>query len=119
MNTTRTAESILKEAKLNRRVWGKAIIEAERYGGFTGNDLAKAGSWETCAVGLQRGIPLFIPFFKESGPLDRDLRGLGKQFGYSVMGNNFAEAAQCLVDIENRAKIVRSGTVSHPHDLKV
>jgi len=26
MNTTRTAESILKEAKLNRRVWGKAII---------------------------------------------------------------------------------------------
>jgi hypothetical protein len=116
MNTTR---SILKEAKLDRRVWGKAIIEAERNGGFTGNDVAKAGLWTTCAVGLQRGIPLLIPYFKEGGPSDRDLRTLGRRFSNCVEHNKFVEAAQRLVDIENRAKIVRSGTVSNTHDLRV
>jgi hypothetical protein len=101
MFKTRTAESILKEAKLHRRVWGKAIIKAERNGGFTEAEMLAAKNWRTC------GVLKNIPKNPDGVPVDTLITRMGAIFGDFVCTNNVVKAAKCLVEIEKLANALR------------
>jgi len=106
MNTK--AHDILHNANLHDTHWGQRIINAEQVGHFDFDDCRDADQWPTCACGktyanIERegwedGI--------EGQPTDAQLLSLGNLFNKHVRDDNFAAAAQTLVDIEMRASEV-------------
>lgn len=109
-----TATEILTQAGLQKTVWGKRILAAEKRGKFTPEESALAKNWQTCACGEQDPR---IPRQTEESPgsirwdmcpVDDRLSKLGSQFDQNVRHGQYApegipQAAKTLVRIESRS----------------
>lgn len=80
--------------------WHQRIAEARERGHFTGDDLAAARSWVTCACGEQDQR---IPRHYYGWPLDAELDNVGCRFSNAVDDGDFDEAASLLDAIDRRA----------------
>jgi len=105
MNTK--AHDILHNADLHATHWGQRIIEAEQVGHFGSADIHDAAQWPTCACG-KTTANIKREDWKDGSyaPIDAKLLKLGTRFENHVRDNDFATAAQTLVDIEVRASEV-------------
>ena len=97
----------LRKAHLHESYWGKKILAAENRGWFTGSNKKQARSWITCACGrLDSRIPRnqFLYHYNAGAPSDDQLRDTGRRFYHHILENNFMDAADCLIEIEARAR---------------
>jgi len=105
MNTK--AHDILHNANLHSTHWGQRIINAEQVGQFGFSDNLDAAEWPTCACGKTcANIEREDWEDGSEAPTDAQLFSLGNLFQKHVRDDDFAAAAQTLVDIEVRASEV-------------
>lgn len=96
----KVARHMLMKSKLDKTHWGKRIIEAEKRGYFSHDDIRSARNWTTCACGtLEDGIRRN----NIGRPIDDSLTHYGGMFTSYVASNDFLLAADALNEIESRA----------------
>ena len=100
------AHKLLKAHNLDKSAWGIRIVESEGNTFFSLVDRFESDDWITCACGEQdprlhrkRDTNIGI----KDSPLDNKLYKYGMDFTDAVHADNFLEAAQILVKIEERA----------------
>jgi hypothetical protein len=82
------------------------VAAAKDRGEFTEAEVARAASWDTCAVGEQRAArPLVVTVqWGTPWPADRTLRRLGYAFYQSLKANDAEDAAMILEAIQGRTR---------------
>jgi len=94
------AERVLTAAALAALPWGQIIIDAERRGGFSLYDEARARCWTACAVGVAQAP---VEMLREGWPADAPLTRAGDAFAAAVDANDYLRAAYYVGLIECRA----------------
>jgi hypothetical protein len=94
------AEQLLYNFNLDKTGWGRRIILAEKLGRFSAEEIDMSHNWVTCACGEQCRL---LPTHDDSNePADAAISELGTYFWYCVSDNEFVDAAETLINIENR-----------------